>query len=111
MITIDYNVCNLCSGAKEKRCERICPGDLITTGVDGRPLVRPVEDCWGCTACVKDCPVAAISLRLPSQVQPSSPSLRASVKGKDTLWALTDVHGNKEEFVIEVVRDTKGEDG
>ncbi|MFQ5863561.1 MAG: ferredoxin family protein [Candidatus Brocadiales bacterium] len=105
MVTIDYNVCNRCSGAKEKRCERICPGDLITQEEGGWPVVRPREDCWACTACVKDCPVAAISLRLPFQIgQDAGASLTASVKGAKTFWTITDHQGKKEEFALEAVR-------
>lgn len=103
MITIDYNVCNRCGGARQKRCERICPGDLITTDKEGRPYVRPVEDCWACCACVKDCPVMAISLRLPFQVQEGEASLKAGIKGDKTLWTITNGGGKREEFVLEAV--------
>lgn len=105
MVTIDYDVCNRCGDAKEKRCERICPGDLITQREGGWPVVRPREDCWACTACVKDCPVAAITLQLPFQIgQGSGVSLKASVKGAKTFWAITDCQGKKEEFELEAVR-------
>lgn len=105
MVTIDYNVCNRCSGAKEKRCERICPGDLITQDEGGWPVVRPLEDCWACTSCVKDCPVAAISLRLPFQIeQDAGASLKASARGDKTLWTITDRKGQEEEFTLEAVR-------
>jgi len=68
MVKIDYKVCNRCEGAREKRCQRICPGDLIGVNPeDDRPVVLYPEDCWACTACVKDCPVAAITLKLPFQ--------------------------------------------
>lgn len=105
MVEIDYNVCNRCGDAKEKRCERICPGDLITQGKDGWPVVRPQEDCWACTACVKDCPVGAITLRLPFQIgQDSGASLRAGARGGKTFWSITDQQGRKEEYELEVVR-------
>ncbi|MEE9558717.1 MAG: ferredoxin family protein [Candidatus Brocadiales bacterium] len=105
MITIDYNVCNRCSGAKEKRCERICPGNLITQDGDGWPVVRPREDCWACTSCIKDCPVAAMSLRLPFQIeQGAGASLNASATGNKTHWTITDRRGKKEEFTLEVVK-------
>lgn len=105
MVTIDYSVCNRCGGAEEKRCERICPGDLITQDEGGWPVVRPKEDCWACTACVKDCPVAAISLRLPFQIeQDGGASLKASARGSKTFWTVTDRQGKDEEFTLEVVR-------
>lgn len=105
MVTIDYKVCNRCGGAEEKCCERICPGDLITQDEGGWPVVRPREDCWACTACIKDCPVAAISLRLPFQIeQDAGASLKASARGDKTFWTITDHQGKKEEFTLEVVR-------
>ncbi|MEE9585266.1 MAG: ferredoxin family protein [Candidatus Brocadiales bacterium] len=105
MVTIDRNVCNRCGDAEEKRCERICPGDLITQDEGGWPVVRPREDCWACTACVKECPVAAISLRLPFQIeQGAGVSLKASVKGDKTSWTITDHRGKEEEFTLRAVR-------
>ncbi len=105
MITIDYDICNRCGDAREKRCERICPGNLITQKDEGWPVVRPREDCWACTACVKDCPVAAISLRLPPQIKrDAGASLKASVRGNKTLWTITDSQGKTEEFTLEAVR-------
>lgn len=105
MVTIDYKVCNRCGDAKEKLCERICPGNLITQDEDGWPVVRPLEDCWGCTACVKDCPVGAISMRLPFKIeQDAGAFLKASVRGNKTFWTITDGRGKKEEFSLEEVR-------
>ncbi len=111
MVRIDYKVCNRCGGAPEKRCQRICPGDLIGVNPeDDRPVVLYPEDCWACTACVKDCPVAAITLKLPFQVAvPTSggkgASLNATARGRKTFWVLEGAGGEKEEFEIEVVRD------
>ena len=106
MVKIDYKVCNRCEGAREKRCQRICPGDLIGVNPeDDRPVVLYPEDCWACTSCVKDCPVAAISLRLPFQIeQDAGASLKASARGDKTFWTITDRKGEKEEFTLEAVR-------
>ncbi|MEK7241325.1 MAG: 4Fe-4S dicluster domain-containing protein [Planctomycetota bacterium] len=104
MVKIDYKVCNRCEGAREKRCQRICPGDLIGVNPeDDRPVVLYPEDCWACTACVKDCPVAAITLKLPFQVLEEGDSLRATAKGRKTSWVLEGTDGKKEEFEITVV--------
>ncbi|HHT9121183.1 MAG TPA: 4Fe-4S dicluster domain-containing protein [Candidatus Hypogeohydataceae bacterium YC41] len=106
MVRIDYKVCNRCGGAKEKRCERICPGDLIGVNPeDDRPVVLYPQDCWACTACVKDCPVSAISLRLPFQILGKETSLKASVKGRKTYCVVEGEGGKKEEFEIEVIQN------
>ncbi len=104
MVEIDYKVCNRCGGAPEKRCQRICPGDLIGVNPeDDRPVVLYPKDCWACTACVKDCPVAAISLKLPFQILGKGASLKATAKGGKTFW-LVEKNGNREEFEIEVMK-------
>ena len=41
------------------RCADVCPGNLLVIEA-GRARLRDARDCWGCTACVKACPRAAI---------------------------------------------------
>jgi adenylylsulfate reductase subunit B len=109
MVRIDYKVCNRCGGAPEKRCQRICPGDLFGVNPeDDRPVVLYPEDCWACTACVKDCPVAAIKLRLPFEVLGKEASLKATARGRKTSWVVEEDGGMKEEFEMEVIKDVTG---
>jgi adenylylsulfate reductase subunit B len=108
MVKIDYKICNRCGGAPEKRCQRICPGDLIGVNPeDDRPVVFYPDDCWACTACVKDCPVAAITLKLPFKVVGNGATLRASVKGNKTYCVVEEAGVKKEEFEIEVINNKR----
>ena len=43
-----------------KRCIEACPGNLIRLGERGKAEIRCVEDCWGCTSCLKECRAKAI---------------------------------------------------
>ena len=42
------------------RCTEACPGNLLLmqgTDAGRKAKIREVRDCWGCTACMKVCPV------------------------------------------------------
>ena len=42
---------------------RFCPGTLISLGSDGKAEIKD-QRCWGCTSCLKECPVQAIEMFL-----------------------------------------------
>ena len=49
-------------------CVQICPLDVLKfdgIGDDKQVIVKYPYECWHCRACVKDCPVNAISMRYP----------------------------------------------
>ena len=46
------------------RCRDVCPGTLIALDSDRRAYIKYPRDCWGCTSCIKECPVHAISFFL-----------------------------------------------
>ncbi len=50
------------------RCTDACPGNLLILSEDGKARIREVRDCWGCTACMKNCPVSAISFFLGADI-------------------------------------------
>lgn len=54
-IQIDKDRCIACN-----KCSNICPGDLISTDNNSKAFIKYPQDCWGCTACLKECPVGAI---------------------------------------------------
>jgi NAD-dependent dihydropyrimidine dehydrogenase PreA subunit len=53
-ITIDYDKC---SGIGE--CVTSCPVDIFEV-VDGKAIVKDIEECIECCACVSSCPKNAI---------------------------------------------------
>jgi adenylylsulfate reductase subunit B len=60
---IDKDGCNLCG-----ICYDICPQDIFSFDGKSPPDVVYPEECWHCGACVLDCPVDAVRLRLPLQM-------------------------------------------
>lgn len=58
---IDKDSC-VCCGV----CVEICPmGVFSGTDQYGFPAMKYEEECWHCNACVTDCTVKALSLRIP----------------------------------------------
>jgi adenylylsulfate reductase subunit B len=51
------------------KCVEICPGDILRESSDG-PVVAYPDECWHCGACMMDCPVDAIRLKVPLWMKP-----------------------------------------
>lgn len=62
-IKIEHDKCSACG-----RCARVCPGSLLYQDEDGRAYIRYPKDCWGCAACLKECPVGAIQYYLGADI-------------------------------------------
>ncbi|HEX3015638.1 MAG TPA: 4Fe-4S binding protein [Desulfobacteria bacterium] len=58
-IRINQARCRRCG-----KCRQVCPGNLIGTDQSGAVQLRNPKDCWGCAACLKECPFAAIQYLL-----------------------------------------------
>ena len=54
-ISIDQGKCIGCG-----RCHDVCPGTLIKINEGKKAFIKYPKDCWGCTSCIKECPVHAI---------------------------------------------------
>ncbi len=60
---IDESLCELCG-----ICYDVCPQDILSFEEGEVPTVNYPDECWYCGACVLDCLVEAVSLRLPLQL-------------------------------------------
>jgi adenylylsulfate reductase subunit B len=61
---IDKELCNACG-----KCVDICPADVFFGSDNGDiPIVSYPDECWHENACVQDCPMGAIKLRIPLQM-------------------------------------------
>jgi adenylylsulfate reductase, subunit B len=59
--TINKNLCTGCG-----KCVDVCPSDVFCGTEKGEiPVVNYPGECWHEGACVMDCPVQAVSLRIP----------------------------------------------
>jgi len=58
---INEELCNGCG-----KCVDICPSDVFFGTKKGEiPIVAYPDECWHENACVAECPVSAITLRIP----------------------------------------------
>ncbi len=62
-IQIDRDKCISCG-----RCSQVCPGNLIEVDQDNKALIKYPSECWGCTACLKECPVSGIKYYLGADI-------------------------------------------
>ena len=62
-ISIDQSKCIGC-----RRCHDVCPGTLIKINEDKKAFIKYPKDCWGCTSCIKECPVHAIQFFLGEDI-------------------------------------------
>ena len=62
-IMIDKSKCIGCG-----KCCMVCPGSLIKKDGDNKAFIKYPKDCWGCTSCIKECPMHAISFYLGADI-------------------------------------------
>ena len=62
-ILIDKEKCIGCG-----KCCAVCPGTLIKKDQNGKAYIKYPKDCWGCTSCIKECPVHAVKFYLGADI-------------------------------------------
>lgn len=87
-IVIDKSKCIGC-----KRCRNVCPGSLIKTDENGKAYIKYPKDCWGCTSCIKECPVYAISFFLGSDIGGMGSKVHTEKNGDILSWLIEKPHG------------------
>lgn len=96
-IIIDENKCIACG-----KCEQICPGNLIGKDEKGKAKMNYPKDCWGCAACVKECPAVAIHYYLGLDLNSKGGYLKVKAKGDGLQWQIIDEKGK--EHIIQTNR-------
>lgn len=51
-----------------RKCIEVCPGNLIFKDENSKAFIKYADECWGCTACVKECAVQAINYFLGADI-------------------------------------------
>ena len=95
-IKIDKNKCVSCG-----KCPNICPGNLIYSDSEQKAFIKYPKDCWGCAACVKECPVQAIFLYLGKDIGGNGGTIHTSQPEKDRLnWHFISKSGDERTITI-----------
>ena len=87
-ISIDKNKCIGCG-----KCHDVCPGTLIKQDENGKAYIRYPRDCWGCTSCLKECPVYAISFFLGADIGGNGSLMHTEKHGDDLDWIINFTDG------------------
>ena len=94
-ITIDKAKCTGCG-----RCGVVCPGTLIKQDSAGKAYIKYPKDCWGCTSCIKECPVYAISFYLGSDIGGNGSKMHTEKQGDILKWIIEKTDGTVTEIDI-----------
>lgn len=70
------------------RCRDVCPGTLIALDSDRRAFIKYPRDCWGCTSCIKECPVYAIRFFLGADMGGTGSRLHTEKNGDILRWII-----------------------
>jgi adenylylsulfate reductase subunit B len=80
------------------KCIEVCPGGLIYRDESGKAYMKFPQDCWGCTACLKECGVGAIKYYLGADIGGRGAYMYTKKEKRLLKWHI--VKPNKEEVVI-----------
>lgn len=85
-----------------ERCLSVCPGSLLYQNQEGKAYIKYPKDCWGCTACLKECPVGAIEYYLGGDIGGKGGYLYTKANGEHLDWHIIDP--NEKETLIRIQR-------
>lgn len=82
-IAIDKSKCIGCG-----KCRTVCPGSLIKQDENGKAFIKYPKDCWGCTSCVKECPVHAVRFYLGADIGGMGSLVHTESMGDILRWVI-----------------------
>ena len=83
------------------KCIDVCPGSLIYKDEDKKMFIKYPKDCWGCTACLKQCNFGAIKYFLGADIGGEGGSLYTKDEGNYLHWHITDKLGKENIITID----------
>ncbi|MBQ4363256.1 MAG: ferredoxin family protein [Oscillospiraceae bacterium] len=94
-ISIDRDRCIGCG-----KCHDVCPGTLIKTDEQGKAYIKYPRYCWGCTSCLKECPVYAIRFYLGADIGGKGVLMHTERHGDILDWIFEHPDGKVEKIPI-----------
>ncbi len=82
------------------RCEEVCPGSLIEVKDRKAQILYP-KDCWGCTSCIKECPVYAIRFYLGADIGGMGSLVHTESEGNLLHWIIEKPDGEVKKISID----------
>ena len=76
------------------KCRDVCPGTLIALDSDRRAYIKYPRDCWGCTSCIKECPVYAIRFFLGADMGGLGSRMHTEKDGDILRWVIEKPDGS-----------------
>lgn len=89
------------------KCHEACPGTLIGLDADKKAYIKYPKDCWGCTSCLKECPVHAISFFLGADMGGQGSLLHIEKKNGLLHWIAEHPNGSCSEIVTDPKESNK----
>ncbi len=83
------------------RCGAVCPGSLIKSDEHRKAYIKYPKDCWGCTSCVKECPVYAIEFFLGADIGGTGSTVHTEEHGSVLRWVVSLPDGTSREIDID----------
>lgn len=77
-------------------CTKVCPGRLLKIGGNGLAEIPEPRDCWGCTACVKECRFGALEYYLGADIGGLGTTLQVNRETEQIHWIFTKPDGNQQ---------------
>lgn len=82
------------------KCRNVCPGSLIKIDDSGKAYIKYPKDCWGCTSCIKECPVYAINFYLGADIGGMGSLVHTEKNGDILRWIIEKPQGDTIEIDI-----------
>lgn len=94
-IKIDGAKCTACG-----KCRNVCPGSLLYKEEAGKTVNRFPKDCWGCTACVKECGFGAITYYLGADIGGRGTAMHTRKEDGLLHWIFTRPNGEEKTITV-----------